>query len=107
SLLPIDGVPKFLQLYIYDTEFETTNRLSIMPKLRHETLEFIKTILNQLNPFVTNFRSISSNNNINNLYLLIKADQKLDQRIYNKPTASQVAAIWVEGNSPIQYTNVI
>ncbi|CAG8717713.1 12785_t:CDS:2, partial [Dentiscutata heterogama] len=104
SLFPIDGVPRFLQLYIYDTEYETDNRLSIMPKLHRDTLEFIKTLLNQLNLFVTNFRSISSNNNINNLHLLIRADHKLDQPIYNKPTASQVAAVWVEGNNPIEYT---
>ncbi|CAG8852196.1 38939_t:CDS:2, partial [Gigaspora margarita] len=70
SLFPVDRVPKFLQLYIYDTEFETNNRLSIMPKLRRDILE---------------------------------ADHKLDQRVYNKPTASQVAAIWVEGSDPIEY----
>ncbi|CAG8592648.1 27903_t:CDS:2 [Dentiscutata erythropus] len=97
SLLQVDGIPRFLQMYIYDTEFETMNRLSKMPKLRPETLEYIKALMDQLNPFITNFRSISLNNNISNLYLLIRADHKLDQRVYNRPTASQVAAIWVEG----------
>ncbi|CAG8827270.1 12395_t:CDS:1, partial [Gigaspora margarita] len=67
-----------------------------MPKLHYDTLEFIKTLLDQLNPFVTNFCSIFTINNINNLCLLIKADHKLDQHIYNKPIASQVAAIWVK-----------
>lgn len=104
SLFPIDGAPKFLQLYIYDTEFETDNRLSNMPKLHRDTLEFIKILLDQLNPFVTNFCSISSNNNIANLRLFIRADHKLDQHIYNKPTASQVAAVWVEGHDSIEYT---
>ncbi|CAG8816757.1 827_t:CDS:2, partial [Gigaspora rosea] len=35
---------------------------------------------------------------------LASADHGLDQRIYNKPIASQVAAIWVEGNDSINYT---
>lgn len=78
SLFPHDEISKFFQLYIYDTEFETTNRLSIMPELRQDTLEFIKTQLNYLNPFVTNFRSISSTNNITDLHLFIKADHGLD-----------------------------
>ncbi|CAG8695146.1 3887_t:CDS:2, partial [Racocetra fulgida] len=103
SLLPIDGIPKFLQLYIYDTEFETANRLYIMPQLRQDILEFIKLMLNQLNPFIINFRSISSYMNIAELCLLIRADHGLDQRVYNKPTASQVAAVWVEGNNSIEY----
>ncbi|CAG8852509.1 33184_t:CDS:2, partial [Gigaspora margarita] len=51
SLLPVNRIPKFLQLYIYDTEYETNNRLSIMPQLRHDTLELIKTLLDRLNPF--------------------------------------------------------
>ncbi|CAG8823344.1 9500_t:CDS:2, partial [Cetraspora pellucida] len=51
SLLPNNTTPKFLQLYIYDTEHETNNRLTIIPKLRQETLEVIKSILDQYNPF--------------------------------------------------------
>ncbi|CAG8613902.1 23466_t:CDS:2 [Dentiscutata erythropus] len=31
-------------------------------------------------------------------------DNNLDQRVYNKPTASQAAAIWVEGNDHISCT---
>ncbi|CAG8607435.1 15230_t:CDS:2, partial [Racocetra fulgida] len=103
-LIPVDDIPKFLQLYIYDTEFETTNRLIIMPRLCQDTLEFIKTLLNQLNPFIANFYLISSCSNITNLSLYIKADYGLDQRIYNMPTASQVAAIWIESNNPTNNT---
>ena len=69
-----------------------------MPQLRQNTLEFIKTLLDELNPFVANFRAISSSSNITDLCLRIRADHGLDQRIYNTPTASQVAAVWVEGH---------
>ncbi|CAG8754325.1 17478_t:CDS:2 [Dentiscutata erythropus] len=79
SLLPDNETPKFLQLYIYDTENEMENRLTIMPKLRHDTLDIIKLILDEFNPFVANFRSIASNNAINNLQLIIKADHDMDQ----------------------------
>ncbi|CAG8638860.1 6621_t:CDS:2, partial [Dentiscutata heterogama] len=103
SLLPIDGILKFLQLYIYDTEFEIANRLYIMPQLRQDILEFIKLMLNQLNPFIINFRSISSYMNIAELCLLIRADHGLDQHVYNKLTALQVAAVWVEGNNSTEY----
>ncbi|CAG8734407.1 23865_t:CDS:2, partial [Racocetra persica] len=62
------------------------------------------SILDRLNPFVVNFRSISSASNITELRLLIRADHGLDQRTYNMPTTSQVAAVWVEGNDHINYT---
>ncbi|CAG8640994.1 23871_t:CDS:2, partial [Gigaspora rosea] len=40
-----------------------------------------------------------------NLYLLIKAEHGLDQCTYNTLTASQVAAIWIEGNNPVDSMN--
>ncbi|CAG8652567.1 44771_t:CDS:2 [Gigaspora margarita] len=82
SLLPVDGIPKFLQLYIYDTEYETNNRLSIIPQLCHDTLELIKTLLDRLNPFNISFTAMSedfakhgipnSNPRINAVLLYIK-----------------------------------
>ncbi|CAG8812814.1 23326_t:CDS:2, partial [Cetraspora pellucida] len=40
SLLPIDGILKFLQLYIYNTEFETANRLYVMPQFCNNSIEY-------------------------------------------------------------------
>ncbi|CAG8495786.1 40294_t:CDS:2 [Gigaspora margarita] len=52
SLIPNNNeITKFMQLYIYDTEHETSNKLAIMPKLHQDTLETIKSILDQFNPF--------------------------------------------------------
>ncbi|CAG8509292.1 852_t:CDS:2 [Scutellospora calospora] len=81
------------KLYIYDTEHEVDNRLTIMPKLCRDTLEVIRSVLNHYNPFVADFHSITSCGNIIDLRLLIRANNSLDQRTYNAPTASQVAAI--------------
>ncbi|CAG8852469.1 38482_t:CDS:1, partial [Gigaspora margarita] len=63
----------------------------------------IKAILDQFNPFVVNFHSITTNNNIDNLHLIIKANHGLDQLTYSVPTASQVAAIWVEDYDPVDF----
>ncbi|CAG8675461.1 7977_t:CDS:2, partial [Cetraspora pellucida] len=53
SLLPpVEDSPKYLQLYIYDTEHEVNNHLQIMPNLRRDTIELIKNVLNEVNPFV-------------------------------------------------------
>ncbi|CAG8589826.1 26421_t:CDS:10, partial [Dentiscutata erythropus] len=87
---------QYLQLYIYDTDHEINNRLNVMPNLKHETIKLIKNMLDEVNPFVANFRYLSSLENITNYQLVIKADHGLDQRTYNTPTSSQVAAIWVD-----------
>src|SRR6185369_6804418 len=49
-LLVDDETPKFLQLYIYDTEHELNNRLAIMPDLHQNTLRIIGTMLDKVNP---------------------------------------------------------
>ncbi|CAG8784782.1 10372_t:CDS:1, partial [Dentiscutata erythropus] len=103
SLFPDIKKPKFLQLYIYNTEHETNNQLAIIPNFHKNTLELIKEILNQFNSFMTNFRSIATNS-IDNLRLIIKADHSLDQRIYNTLTASQVAAVWINSHDPVNPT---
>ncbi|CAG8631852.1 19565_t:CDS:2, partial [Cetraspora pellucida] len=68
--------------------------------------EIIKTVLDRFDPFVANFCSIVVNT-MDNLHLFIKADHGLDQYMYNKPTASQVAAIWIEGHSHLGPMNEI
>ncbi|CAG8660673.1 35357_t:CDS:2 [Gigaspora margarita] len=104
SLLPpIENSPKYLHLYVYNTEHEINNQLQIMPNLCRDTIELLKNILDEVNPFVANFRYLSILENIANYKLIIKADHRLDQRTYNAPTASQVAAIWVESSNPSEF----
>ncbi|CAG8451048.1 4915_t:CDS:2, partial [Dentiscutata heterogama] len=55
------------------------NRLSVIPQLYQDILEFIKLILDWLIPFIANFHSISSSINMTELCLLIRADHSLDQ----------------------------
>ncbi|CAG8729423.1 29321_t:CDS:2, partial [Gigaspora margarita] len=85
----------------YNSAFAFTSMgIRLDENLASDTLEFIKSLLDQLNSFVSNFRSISRYSNITNLCLCIKADHGLDQCIYNMPTALQVTAVWIEGNNP-------
>jgi hypothetical protein len=54
-------------------------------------------ILHSINPYVATLRSVSQLPNIRDCKLVFKSDTDLDQRVYNTPTASQVAMIWVDG----------
>ncbi|PKK59313.1 hypothetical protein RhiirC2_794998 [Rhizophagus irregularis] len=57
-LLPEEGqVPKFAQLYIYDTENEIKNRLNIMTHNINSTiLQNLQNMLDLINPYIQNFR---------------------------------------------------
>ncbi|CAG8720022.1 24065_t:CDS:2, partial [Gigaspora margarita] len=62
-------------------------------------LQGLKNILDQVNPYVANFRSIADLpiENIENLVICIHTNiLELDQRTHNTPMTSQVAAIWVD-----------
>ncbi|CAG8778901.1 24853_t:CDS:1, partial [Gigaspora rosea] len=69
------------------------------------TIELIKNILDEVNPYVANFRYLSTLDNITNYKLIIKTDNKLDQQTYNTPTTSQVAAVWPENNNLYEIQN--
>ena len=63
SLLPAQGdSPKFLQLYIYDTENELKNRMAQMrgkdgeDRLDPATLQELMNVLREVNPYVAVFR---------------------------------------------------
>ncbi|CAG8840417.1 13393_t:CDS:2, partial [Gigaspora margarita] len=78
-LPPVKDTPKYLQLYIYNTEHKIENQLQIMPNLCKDTIELLKNILDEVNPYVANFRYLSILDNITNYKLIIKTDNKLDQ----------------------------
>ncbi|XP_062232423.1 uncharacterized protein LOC133929646 [Phragmites australis] len=50
--------------------------------------------------YVQTFQSVGSAPNLHNYRIELNTDIALDQRRYNAPTASQVTAIWMEGNDP-------
>lgn len=95
SLLPEHGArPRYLQMFIYDTEHELENRLQESPGLHIPTLEKISSILNAVNPFVQTLRQLAKQPNLQQCRLLIKEKPSFERQ-YSLPTASQVAAILV------------
>ncbi|KAF5476383.1 hypothetical protein F2P56_008106, partial [Juglans regia] len=56
----------------------------------------------RINPYSLFFRSLGDLPNLENQVIHIRSDAGLDQRVFNAPTSSQVAAIWVENEDADQ-----
>ncbi|KAF8048014.1 hypothetical protein N665_2724s0004 [Sinapis alba] len=109
SLQPPDGrEAKFGQLYIVDTENEAENRSKCLSKgnqrfqvkkkdgLKKEIIEVLMKMLNEVNPYVKQFRSARDRFDTNPedaFHMRIVSDRLKDGRTYNTPTASEVAAL--------------
>ncbi|XP_013616958.1 PREDICTED: uncharacterized protein LOC106323364 [Brassica oleracea var. oleracea] len=109
SLKPPDGKDaKFGQMYICDTENEAENRANCLSQgkrsfkckkkdnLRKEIIEVLMKVLDEVNPYVKNFRSAGERFNTNPqeaFHMRIISDCLKDGRTYNTPTASEVAAL--------------
>ena len=50
------------------------------------------------NPYSQQFRSLGQAQNLEDYRVILNLDQRLDQRTYNAPINSEVAAVWIEGN---------
>ncbi|KAG7986452.1 hypothetical protein I3843_03G080700 [Carya illinoinensis] len=97
NLVPSDGQPSNLQLYFYDTEHEFENRIVDSIRMNPSIIAQLMDIL-RVNPYSTFFRSISDLSNLEYQKICIKSNPGLDQRVFNAPTSSEVAAIWVEND---------
>ncbi|XP_074305872.1 uncharacterized protein LOC141641094 [Silene latifolia] len=106
SLLPSAGtMPKFCQLYIYDTEEEVENRKTALSqntpnRFDDDLIESLQKMVDEKNPVAKNFRMardrLSSNEDVEvSIRLISRRDT--DERTYNCPTASEVAAL-IEGD---------
>ncbi|KAL5560737.1 hypothetical protein UlMin_036948 [Ulmus minor] len=103
ELVPMDNKPSYLQLYFYDTEHEIQNRLNIYSDLNLSIINKLIQILKS-NPYCSFFRHLKDIPNLKDHQIVIKSNPDLDQKIYNTPLASQVAAIWLDDNSTTEYT---
>jgi len=95
-LVPGSHGPRHLQLYFYDTEDQIlAHRAKRSLDLDINIIRNILRIL-QDNPF----NRIGAIPNLDDYCIELNTDVTPDQRRYNAPTTSQVAAIWMEGNDP-------
>ncbi|XP_028074574.1 uncharacterized protein LOC114276939 [Camellia sinensis] len=93
SLLPNSSErPRYLQLYVYDTDHENENRMSENEELHLDLLDKIKNILNAHNSFVHTFRQLAQRPDIHECRLQIK-EQPHNRPQYNLPTAPEVATV--------------
>ncbi|XP_075080354.1 replication protein A 70 kDa DNA-binding subunit B-like [Nicotiana tabacum] len=67
--------------------------------LSEEIVAKIRKIMDE-NPYAQFFSQLKDQPTFQNLQVRIAATAFLDQRVYNKPTVDQVAAIWIDGNNP-------
>nr|XP_040249639.2 uncharacterized protein LOC109743262 [Aegilops tauschii subsp. strangulata] len=89
--------PDHLQLYFYDDDPGLTHRKAATEQLDQDVIRKLVDILRE-NPYSQQFRSLGAHrDNLDDYRIDLNTDQRLDQRKYNRPLSSEIAAIWVEG----------
>ncbi|GER43330.1 replication protein A 70 kDa DNA-binding subunit A [Striga asiatica] len=84
-----------LQLYFHDTEHEVANRFKACPRISESIIEKVMYVLRD-NPYAKFFRTLNEITNFDDYKITLKTFPELDQRVYNKPQTSQVAALWLD-----------
>jgi hypothetical protein len=85
-------------LYFYDDDPSLTHRKEATKQLDQEVVHTLTNIMKG-NPYSEQLRSLGAHrDNLEDYRIELNTDQKLDQRRYNLPISSEVAAIWVEGS---------
>jgi len=109
SLLPDEGKsPVYAQLYIYDTDNEVENRISIFDRDRdcegeneidRRIVEGLVRMFDAANELVKSFRAardlLVQNNSCRQLRLRLLHDRSKAAPQYNAPTGSEIAALIV------------
>jgi hypothetical protein len=104
QLVPRDGKPRYLQLYFYDSEDEFSHRLQ-WSNLDRNVIEILTCVL-ATNPYVRTFRSLAELGPLDNYRVTLNASVELDQRVYNRPTTSEVYILFkINGVIYVFYTN--
>ena len=98
GLNPNDGKPRFLQLYFYDLDNELQSQHQWGAHLDLDVTRVLQDILHQCNPFIVQFKRLSLENDLTTRSICLNDRAiNVDQRRYNKPSADQVAGIWIGG----------
>ncbi|XP_075099108.1 uncharacterized protein LOC107798197 [Nicotiana tabacum] len=100
NLHPIDDKPRNIQLYFYDNSNELAHRMACSDKIHESVVKELMDILS-INPYSVFLRSLVHVSNLQDFHIALKCDLNLDQRVYNLPTSSEIAAIWTEENDGV------
>ena len=93
--------PKHLELYFYDDDPSLEHRYRRCREEMYEQDKHVIGIITNIlrgNPYSQQFRSLGQAQNLEDYRVILNLDQRLDQRTYNAPINSEVAAVWIEGN---------
>jgi hypothetical protein len=106
-----DKEPRHLELYFYDDDPSLEHRYR---RCREEKCQKDKEVIERLvailrdNPYSQHLRSVGQADHLEDYHVTINLDQRLDQRTYNVPSTSEVAAIWIEGSELLgQFQNSV
>ena len=97
--------PKHLELYFYDDDPNLEHRYN---KCRQDHFEQDKAVMGTLvdilkdNPYSQHLRSMGQAENLDDYCISVNLDPRLDQKTYNVPIASEVAAVWIEGRERLR-----
>ncbi|XP_048551207.1 uncharacterized protein LOC125530835 isoform X1 [Triticum urartu] len=97
SFGPTQDGPKHLELYFYDDDPSLQHRFRHSPNLDRDVIRRLVDILKE-NPYSETFRNLGGVDDLEEYRIELNTDTRLDQRRYNLPISSEVAAIWVKGN---------
>jgi len=116
TLLPPSGfIPKFAQLYIYDTSNEVSNRLNALGRsgssdVRADVVQGLQEMLDSVNPYVAVFRRARDmlRDHGEVLDVKIRIIRAREGRQYITPTANEVAGLLVgDGTENFESRDVI
>ncbi|XP_019171432.1 PREDICTED: uncharacterized protein LOC109166987 [Ipomoea nil] len=103
------SMPKFAELYIYDTDNEINNRINSVTRdvnsrdIQENIVEELKNMLDGNNVLVKCFRMARTEiqfNSVVEVKMNLIGSRNKDGRTYNLPTANEVAALIVEDLDP-------
>ncbi|PWZ27919.1 Cleavage stimulating factor 64 [Zea mays] len=92
---------KHLELYFYDDDPSLKHRYR---KCREEHQQKDKEVIKQIvdilrgNPYSEHLRTMGHVDNLDDYRIALNLDQTLNQKTYNAPLTSEVAAVWIEGS---------
>ncbi|XP_057733976.1 uncharacterized protein LOC130949205 [Arachis stenosperma] len=105
SLIPTNNErPRFVQLYVYDTDNEVFNRIltvrsdEIINKLETKIMSELSKMLDICNPLAKSFcfaRDRFADSEPSKIKMRLIRNREKDGRVYNLPTASEVAILIV------------
>eukprot|EP00267_Zea_mays_P053373 XP_020406492.1 uncharacterized protein LOC109945102 [Zea mays] len=92
---------KHLELYFYDDDPNLEHRYRMCrEEHQQKDKDVIKQIVSILreNPYSEHLRSMGHVENLDDYRITLNLDQSLNQKTYNTPITSEVAAVWIEGS---------